>query len=203
MEDLDTRPGLRERKQERVRAELISAAMTLFLERGFDATTADDIADAAMVGRRTLFRYFESKGDIVMAWTRGMTDVLSEALKARPGGELPMRSLREAFQVFVTRITQEWDHAYEFTVLIERTPSLQLHSMRKHAEWEDALSLILAKRLPKSKTSVRRSTLLARIGVAAFRTALDEWIAFEGKADFGKILIDTFRIVETAEPQFK
>jgi len=199
VEELDTssRPSLRERKQERVRTELINAAMALFLERGFDATTVDDIADAAQVGRRTLFRYFESKGDIVMAWTRGMTDVLAEALAARPADEPPMHSLREAILVFVKRITQESVNAYEFTVLIERTPSLRLHSIRKHAEWEEALSAVLAKRLPKTKGGSRRAALFARIGVAAFRTALDEWIASEGRADLAKILVETFRVVET------
>ena len=51
-------PGLRERKQQQTRERLKRAAMALFLERGFEATTIDDIATAADVSRRSFFHYF-------------------------------------------------------------------------------------------------------------------------------------------------
>lgn len=55
--------SLRERTRRAVRAEIVDAAMTLFLENGFDATTVEDIAQAAGISRRSYFRYFSSKDE--------------------------------------------------------------------------------------------------------------------------------------------
>ncbi|MDT8871510.1 helix-turn-helix domain-containing protein [Komagataeibacter rhaeticus] len=87
--DTPPRPGLRERKQARVRDTLIAEAMRLFSAQGYDQTTVDEIADAAEVSRRTLFRMFATKADIVLAWTRGMTQALTEALADCPADMPP------------------------------------------------------------------------------------------------------------------
>src|ERR1700748_2387606 len=71
-----TTPGLRERKRQQTRERLIEVAMALFLERGFEATTLDDIAAAAEISRRSFFHYFESKADVVFAWQEESTAAL-------------------------------------------------------------------------------------------------------------------------------
>ena len=59
-------PGLLERSRRAARAEVARVGVALFLERGFDATTMDDVAAAAGVSRRTLFRYFGSKEEVAL-----------------------------------------------------------------------------------------------------------------------------------------
>jgi AcrR family transcriptional regulator len=170
--------GLRERKQERPRAELVRIGMRLFAERGFDATTVDEIAAAAEVSRRTLFRYFGTKGDIVMEWARGTTAVLTRSLYDRPLDEHPMDSLNAVFVAMCESFTERPHTMHRVSVMIERTPSLRPYSLLKHAQWEDALAAVLRERSPE--IGELRSGLLARIAVAAFRTALDEWMSTEG-----------------------
>lgn len=76
--------GLRERKKARTRAELQRHALRLFRDRGFAATTADDIAAAAEVSRSTFFRYFPTKEDVVLL--DDVDPVFEEAFRAVPAG---------------------------------------------------------------------------------------------------------------------
>src|SRR6266481_7785735 len=77
-------PGLRARKRLQTCERLTRVAMALFLERGFEATTLDDIAAAADISRRSFFHYFASKEDVVFAWQEASTAALIAAVAARP-----------------------------------------------------------------------------------------------------------------------
>jgi AcrR family transcriptional regulator len=86
--------GHRERKKEQTRRAISDAAMRLFAERGFAATTISDIAVAADIAPRTFFAYFPSKEDVVFADFDEYTSSLQERLDARGPGETTFDALR-------------------------------------------------------------------------------------------------------------
>ena len=94
-------PGLRQRKREATRERLTRAAMALFLERGFEATTIDDIAAAADVSRRSFFHYFASKEDVVAAWQEDASTALVAAIIARPADESLLTAAESAIAATV------------------------------------------------------------------------------------------------------
>lgn len=197
-----SKPGLRERKQERVRQDVMDAGLRLFVQQGFDATTVDQIADAAEISRRTLFRYFETKGDILMAAMRGMSDFLETSLRARPAQEAPLLSLLEIFIALSQQLATSGVDAYSLAYMIDRDPSLRQYSLQKHAEWEDRIADVLLERLPAESHLEVRAHLLARIGVGSFRTALDQWLANEGRGQLKTHLVETFALLDkTIKPQ--
>jgi AcrR family transcriptional regulator len=88
------RPGLRERKKARTRAAIREHAFRLFREQGYDATTVEQIADAAEVSPSTFFRYFPTKEDVVLQ--DDMDLMWAEAVRAQPPELPPVAALRAA-----------------------------------------------------------------------------------------------------------
>ncbi|GBQ92931.1 transcriptional regulator [Acetobacter nitrogenifigens DSM 23921 = NBRC 105050] len=181
---------LSRREQRRIETHdaLVDAAMSLLSSQGFDETTVDEIAATAGISRRTLFRYFPTKADIVTAWTLQMTSVLAATVDACPDGCSAQTLIGHALEAVIPHIAPTEAKALAFVVLIERTPALQPVSLRKYAQWEDSLANALSRRLPPSDGRALSARVAARSGIAAFRTALDEWIRIDGKQPLVPIL---------------
>src|SRR4030095_1889152 len=86
--------GLRERKKQATRQAIHEAAMRLFAERGYDATTIADIADAAGISPRTFFSYFSAKEEAVFQKFDMAYAEFSRALSERPAGRSALAPLR-------------------------------------------------------------------------------------------------------------
>ncbi|HEY0261194.1 MAG TPA: helix-turn-helix domain-containing protein, partial [Lacisediminihabitans sp.] len=78
--------GLRETKAARTRAQIIAVAIALFADRGYEATTMEEIAERAEVGTTTLYRYFPSK-DLILLDPFTKVDAVAGALRGRPADE--------------------------------------------------------------------------------------------------------------------
>ena len=97
--------GLRQRKKARTRAELQRHALRLFRDRGYAATTVDDIAAAADVSRSTFFRYFPSKEDVVLF--DDVDPLMAEAFAEQPAGTPLLGALRTALRTAFGRLSPE------------------------------------------------------------------------------------------------
>ena len=86
--------GLRERKKARTRDAISGAAIALFLERGYDAVSVAEIAEAAEVSKRTLFAYFPAKHDLVLHRFADHEDEPARVVRDREPGVAPLEALR-------------------------------------------------------------------------------------------------------------
>lgn len=187
--------GIREKNRQETQARLIVAAMRLLSERGYENVTVDDIAGDAGVSRRTLFRYFPGKDEIVLAWTQGMTGVLAETIRATPSSIDAREAMIRSFEAAIPRMASSRREAFAFVSLIEKTPALLPVSLRKYAQWEDSLAEALQLRLEGTEEERRLgSRVMARSGIAAFRTALDEWLTLRGRPVLDDVLRRTFHL---------
>ncbi|MFD8703811.1 TetR/AcrR family transcriptional regulator [Kitasatospora sp. NPDC059648] len=121
--------GLRERKKERTRRAISEAAITLFLEHGFDQVSVADVAAAAEVSKPTLFSYFASKEDLVVHRFADHQEQAADVVRGRAEGETVLDALRRDFLDGLTRhdpVTGLNDHpqVLAFTALVHGTPSL-------------------------------------------------------------------------------
>src|SRR3954451_18476181 len=108
-------PGLRERKKQRTRSALIDTALDLFLAKGYEATTIDEIVAAVDVSQRTFFRYFAGKEEVALAMMREYDQRFLDLLAAGPAEAPPIAALAAAIHgVFDDVRRSDDDHASRF-----------------------------------------------------------------------------------------
>ncbi len=115
--------GLRERKKRKTRQALGSAAMRLFAERGYEATTVADIAAAAEVSTRTFFAYFPNKEDVFFADTEERLDLFRQAFAAHAGALPPLTAMRATLDQIIESASRDLfspDRSVRLRLLIER-----------------------------------------------------------------------------------
>src|SRR5256884_102120 len=177
------RPGLRERRKRLTAAELEAAALRLFGERGFDAVTVDDIAAEADVSRRTFFRYFASKEDVLLADHFAQLARLRAAMADRPSDEPILTALRNA----ILSMTGDFEDRKEMVILrgriMRNTPSLQARSLVHQRAWEDAMQEMVAERLHVDPNVDLRPGVVAATALAAMRVAFTNWLVAGATGD--------------------
>jgi AcrR family transcriptional regulator len=165
--------GLRERKRQQTRERLTRVAMELFLARGFEATTLDDIAAAAEISRRSFFHYFASKEDVVLAWQDGSTDALIAAIAERPADEPMLVAAENAILAMVRNF--KIDEALAIARLKRETPVLQAREQAKYEKMERAMAAALGNRA-SDENGQTRARLVAMITTGAIRLASENWL---------------------------
>lgn len=142
--------NLRERTRRAVQRELGEAALALFVERGFEATTIDDIAAAVGMSQRSVFRYFASKEEIVVGKLDLAVEQMFETLRARPAGEPVWASLRRLFDL-VDEPGRQMVAGPVHRVVLE-TPALLAAYLQKLQQIQDAVVGVLHERAAAAGT---------------------------------------------------
>lgn len=158
--------------------ELSNVAIDLFAARGFGEVSVDDVAQAAGIARRTLFRYYPSKnalpwGDFE-AHLEHMRDLLAELDPGVPV-EDALRAALLAFNTFDDAETAR--HRQRMRVILE-TAELQAYSMTMYAGWRAVVAAFVAQRLGAKATDLVPQTVAwTMLGVAL--AAYEHWLADE------------------------
>ncbi|XMA36586.1 TetR family transcriptional regulator [Streptomyces albogriseolus] len=137
--------GLRARKKQRTHDAIADAAVSLFLEHGFDRVSVNDIAVAADISKPTLFRYFPTKEDLVLHRFKDHQGEAARVVRDRAPGVEPMTALHRHFRAGLDRrdpVTGLNDHpeVVAFHRLVFGTPSLAGRLARYRLEDEEALA---------------------------------------------------------------
>ncbi|MBY3199140.1 TetR family transcriptional regulator [Rhizobium laguerreae] len=169
----ETTEGRRERKRRQTRERIAQAAMTLFLQRGFEATTIENITEAADVSKRSFFDYFPSKEEVVFAWQDAFADRLMAAIAARPADESSVTVVEAAITATVIAAVDEPGLA--LGELIHRTPALKARDQLKYAKLEQKLAEALLLRKGGDPLERPRMRVLAAIVIGALRVGAELW----------------------------
>jgi AcrR family transcriptional regulator len=156
-------PGHRERKKQRTHEAIERAALELFVEKGYDATTLAEIARAADVSTRTIFAYFPSKEDILFCGFQAMRDRLAQALAERPTGKDALGTLRD-FILSTAPEKNELDDRLER--LIRSDETLNSHKRARLSQLQELLAEAIADDLESGPGDLRPQIVAASLTAA-------------------------------------
>jgi AcrR family transcriptional regulator len=153
------------------RARLREAALELYLEHGYDATTAAQIAERAGVTERTYFRHFADKREVLFNGESELRDVMVGAIADAPDGTSPLALVVAAYTAAVPLFVTGRPIAVRRAEVIAVTPALKERAQAKTAALADAIvAALVARSIPDST-----ARLAAQVAAAAFDRAIREW----------------------------
>ena len=170
--DIEIKGGLVTRGEDDVRARLRGAALELFRDRGYDRTTAAEIAGRAGVTERTFFRHFPDKREVLFDGEATLRAALTAAVADAPDGLAPLDTLFRAFRAVRPMLEGNRPYAQPRYEVIAGTPALRERELAK----TDALADALAAALQARGVAELRAVLAARTGMAAFVHATVAWL---------------------------
>ena len=174
-----TGESLRDRQRAQIRADIRRAAFRLFVERGYDAVTTEEIATAAGVSPRTFFRHVPAKEELLLAPVRYGGAAIVNLLEGRPAVESPDVALINAIitrtRSFEQADTDEWREA-----LLVVPDLLDKVTVHRATDKERATKLI-AERMSVDPEDDIRPGLLVQLAFAAADFAFQQWVRQSGK----------------------
>jgi AcrR family transcriptional regulator len=193
---MNSTPGLWDRSRQAAYSEITRTATRLFLQQGFEETTIDQIVAEVGVSRRSFFRYFGTKEDIILGGLIARGESIRAALAERPADEEPFTALRAAF----VAMRQPGD-TVEFSLDLHRmmagSPSLRAKSVEKHQAWQKLLVPEIERRMgivsgdiPDPRASAIVATVLACLDVAT-----DIWGSRGGVGELEDIYDEALAVV--------
>jgi AcrR family transcriptional regulator len=187
-------PSFRERTRRLALTELTVVAQDLFLEHGYENTTVDQIAAAAGMSKRTFFRYFASKDDLVIGKYDLFGDRVADALDARPEDEPVWESLRRVFDITLDYVQD--DHARARNDAMERivrsSSQLNARYLEKMQRVQEILISRVAARLGRTPARPDDPRAAAVVGAAfaCMQAARTAWLESDQQRPFSTYLDD-------------
>jgi AcrR family transcriptional regulator len=183
------RPGLRERKKAKTRAAIRQHALRLFREQGYDATTVEQIAEAAEVSHTTFFRYFPTKEDVVLQ--DDMELLWIDALRAQPPDLPPIEALRASLHdAFASLSAGDLAQIRETTDFALAVPAVRARMLDELARTSQVMATAIAERTGRNPDDFEVRTFVG----AALGVAISSWFTAQG--DMERFMTDYARALE-------
>jgi AcrR family transcriptional regulator len=192
--------GLRERKKDRTREQLARAAIALFIERGYEATTVEDIAAQVEVSPRTFFRYFPAKEDVVIDLLQAGVLDLTEELRHRPADETLPVALRAATHQWAEQAAGRSGEMLQLMRVTQAAPVLRTRLEQAKRDHFEQLEGIVAARLQADPARDPRPRLVVALLGCVISSAIERWSEDGGEQDLVRYVDTGLDMLESGVP---
>ncbi|MFZ0378550.1 MAG: TetR family transcriptional regulator [Solirubrobacteraceae bacterium] len=163
---------------------LTEAALTLFGERGFDNTTVADIAERAGLTKRTFFRYFADKREVLFLGSEWLEQLFVQAVGAAPASAAPLDAVAAALDAVADPFEERREFAARRQQIIAANPELQERELIKL----DSLTRAVAEGLRRRGVGDPAAILTAEAGISVFRVAFERWVDAANRRSLRELL---------------
>ncbi|WLW58292.1 TetR family transcriptional regulator [Streptomyces sp. YU58] len=181
-----------------MRDALVAAAFRLFLERGYEQTTVDDIVGLAGVGRRSFFRYFPSKEDVVFPDHERCLADMTAFLASGEGAEEPVARVCDAARLVLRMYAENPTFSVQRYRLTKQVPGLRAYELSVVWRYERALAEYLRARFAGRRDGTLQADVIAAAVVAAHNNALRSWLRSDGRAEASATVDHALGYVQSA-----
>ncbi|MDT0433827.1 MULTISPECIES: TetR family transcriptional regulator [Streptomyces] len=179
-----------------MRDALVAAAFELFLERGYEQTTIDDIVTLAGVGRRSFFRYFPAKEGVVFPDHERCLTEMTAFLDADARDADPVRRVCDAARTVLRMYAENPTFSVQRYHLTKKVPGLRAYELSVVWRYERALAGYLRARFTGDPDGALRADVIAAAVVAAHNNALRCWLRSDGRGDASATVDHALRQVQ-------
>ncbi|MET9251880.1 helix-turn-helix domain-containing protein [Nonomuraea sp. NPDC003709] len=165
-------PGTEER--------LIKAALELYAEHGYDNVTVTQIAERAGITRRSYFRYFPDKREVLFAGSERLPTAIQQAVLAAAETSSPLSTVLDALADVGAQLAEQVKNVAERRAVIDASAELQERERTKFA----AVTAAIRTALEQRGTETGTAHLVAQIAMVVFQSAFDQWVNANGQTDF-------------------
>jgi AcrR family transcriptional regulator len=151
---------------------LQQAALSLYGERGYDATTVAEIAERAGLTKRTFFRYFADKREVLFMGSDELRELLVDATTAAPASATPIEAVAAGLNAAGPMFAQRHDFARQRHAIIAANPELQERELIKLSSLAAAIAAALRARGVPDQAAI----LAAETGMTVFQVAFARWV---------------------------
>jgi len=181
-----TKPSTRATKRAETREKIVQAAFTLFREKGYDATTVDEIVVLAGVGKRTFFRHFPAKVEVAFPHEQQRLERFAELLEENFDLENPVHGVARALFALLPEYQRDRE-----MVLVERQIQLGAGSwewMSRDAENNRAWRDLMAQALARGQVTALEARVLAAAIYASAEEVMDLWFSCGCRHDLSECI---------------
>jgi AcrR family transcriptional regulator len=194
---------LRARTRLAVKAQVAEIALELFLSRGFEKTTIDQIAKAAGMSRATFFRYFPTKEDVLLVMAEDYAWHARDALAERPDDEPVWTALRHALEPAVRQEGKDTAAALQTARAIVQSPSVRSRYQERYLQLRELLHPEIVRRLalPDSAQVDPGASALIASALSCLDAAIETWVERGGTSTLPELLDQAMGAVHPLEPR--
>jgi AcrR family transcriptional regulator len=185
------------RWQPDARGKLRHAALTLYGERGFDNTTVAEIAERAGLTKRTFFRYFADKREVLFAGAEALEELLVTEVGTAPESVAPLDAVALALYAAAPTFEEQREGAARRQQIIAANPALEERELIKLAKLAGAVADALRRRGVDDSAAI----LTAEAAITVFRVAFARWVDPANRKDLQRLMresLDELRTVTAA-----
>ncbi|MET8538735.1 TetR family transcriptional regulator [Streptomyces sp. NPDC005065] len=180
------------------RGRLEQAALDLYSERGFEQTTAAQIAKRAGLTERTFFRHYADKREVLFGSSHALEEIFVDTLAGTPDSATPIAAMASTLETVAAFFLERHEFARQRQAVIMANAELRERELIKLASLSAALAATLRRRGVKDPAA----SLTAEAGIAVFKVGFERWVGDSGErtlADFLRESLDELKVVTAGE----